>query len=787
MQRRNPPGTEEGWYAFHDLRTIDWDAWRDATERRRTVALEEGIEFLDRHAALADADEGASAVFTIVGHKADLLFIHLRPTLEHLDRIERRFESTAFAEFTEQTSSYVSVTEVSGYIHEDLTDGLDDIEDEGTRRYMQQRIYPEIPDADHVCFYPMDKRRGPEHNWYDLSFEQRAELMSAHGDIGREYAGKVTQIITGSVGLDDHEWGVTLFADDPTEIKSLLYEMRFDPSSSRYAEFGQFYVGRRFPPSDLGAVLAGDAVPTDEPLAGDTDPDDGIDAARSGNGTTTTDPDDTDDADEAEADAGSGGGGRPDVEATHEEVDVGELHERLAAVGVDLSAHSAAGYGLCFASDAPVDTLREEVDGLRSNFDHYDTHVLTSVESTDDGPVVVSLWKNERAASTASGFLADLPGVSTGIGSSIDSDDLSDAPDASEPDDTPEPADASETDDTADDAAAGGRPDVDASHETVDADTFRPRVERFGIDLSEFPAAGYGLLFTSETDAEELIEEVDGLRSNFDHYDTHVLTTVRADGGTTAVVSLWKNERAASTASGFLADLSGVGSGIGTTLDAVGDEPSETDVDSEDSTDAAKPAGIDDDVRAAFEEMNIYAGQPHGEDVYALVLYSEADAETLFSDLDALRKQFDRYDTHVKSAVYEAGGGDRSAVVSIWETESAAQTAGGFLEDLPDIVGRAGEDQSTFGTMGMFYTVKPEYREEFVETFDEVGGMLSEMDGHIDTRLMINHEAENDMFIASQWREREDAMAFFRSDSFRDTVEWGREVLEDRPRHVFLA
>jgi len=630
MERRKPPGTEEGWYALHDLRRIDWDGWRDATEREREHALEEGIEHLRSHVDLADAEAGGSAVVSVLGHKADIMILHLRPTMAALDRAERRFESTAFAGFTERTSSYVSVTEVSGYMHEELVDGIEDIEDAGMRNYMQQRIYPEIPDAEHVCFYPMDKRRDPEYNWYDLPFEDRKEYMSAHGDIGREYAGKVNQIITGSVGFDDYEWGVTLFADDPTEIKHLLYEMRFDPSSSKFAEFGPFYMGRQLPPEDLPALLAGEAVPTKGAASEDT------------------------------------------------------------------------------------------ADGAST-----DSETPTADNGTESG-------------------------------------------------------------------GSGGRPDTSPDHEEIDAETFRGRISRFGIDIDEYAEAGYGLAFTADTDAEELTDDVEGLRGNFDHYDTHVLTTVRADGGETAVVSLWKNERAANTASGFLADLDGVSSGVGAALEKPGDvDDNGTDSDGEGTDAEADTHGTDedDDIRGELEELDIYAGKPHGEDVYAMVLYSEADVDTLREELGSLAERFDHYDTHVKSAVYaNEHDGDRAAIVSIWETESAADTASGFLSELPGIVARAGaDDEDGFGTMGMFYTVKPDYREEFVDTFEDVGELLGDLEGHLETDLMTNRGDENDMFIASRWRNREAAMEFFRSDAFRETVQWGREVLDDRPRHVFLA
>jgi chlorite dismutase/heme-degrading monooxygenase HmoA len=763
MVRRRPPGTEEGWYALHDLRRIDWDAWRDAPERLRSRALEEGIDYLQSHEALDDAEEGGSAVFSIVGHKADLLVLHLRPTLEHLDRAERRFESTALAEFTERASSYVSVTEVSGYMHEDLTDGLDDVEDEGMRNYMRQRIYPEIPDADHVCFYPMDKRRGPEHNWYDLPFEERTEHMSSHGDIGREYAGKVTQIITGSVGLDDHEWGVTLFADDMTDIKHLLYEMRFDPSTSKFAEFGHFYVGKRFPPSDLGALFAGEAIPTDESLQGDTlDSEDSNRAHAPDHATedAATDHGETDETDESDS------GGRPSSgEAPHEEVEVAEFVQAANAYGVDVS-ETDAGYGVLFESDADVDELTEEVDELRENFDHYDTHVRTVVRSEDGTAAVVSLWASERAANTASGFLGDLPGVGSGIGA-----DLEGATKESDGEQADE-----ETESSGGPPTSGG-----PSHEEIVPEEFVRRVHRFGIRLDEYPEAGYALLFYADAPAEELVDEVDGLRSNFDHYDTHVMTTVRADSGDTAVISLWANERAANTASGFLADLSGAEPGVGAEF--------ADDADAEADGGAAATHGTDedDDLRSELDDLDIYGGQPHGEDVYARVLYSEADLDELHEELSTLRERFDEYDSHVKSAVYADEHGGRSAVVSLWKTQDAADRAGEHLADLPDIVGRADEDESTFGTMGMFYTVKPDYCEEFVETFEEVGEALGRMEGHLETHLLVNEDDENDMFIASQWRQKEDAMEFFRSEAFRDTVEFGREVLADRPRHVFLA
>jgi chlorite dismutase len=145
MDRREPPQTEEGWYVLHDFRTVDWDAWRAAPEHERGRAIEEGVDYLAAHENLEDADAGGSAAFSVIGHDADLLVLHLRPSMAHLDTAERRFEGTALAEFTEQTDSYLSVTEVSGYMSEEYFEG-EEVEDTGMARYIESRLKPDIPD-----------------------------------------------------------------------------------------------------------------------------------------------------------------------------------------------------------------------------------------------------------------------------------------------------------------------------------------------------------------------------------------------------------------------------------------------------------------------------------------------------------------------------------------------------------------------------------------------------------------------------------------------------------------
>jgi len=627
-ERRDPPPTEEGWYALHDFRTVDWDAWEDAPERDRERALEAAVSHLEDRVAVADAEEGATAVYSMLGHKADLLVVHLRPTTAHLDAVERAFERTEFARYTDQVTSYVSVTEASGYserAREFFEGELD--ESSGLAKYMRSRLYPTIPDWEHVCFYPMDKRRDPSQNWYDLPFDERAEHMDAHGEIGRDYGGKVTQMITGSIGLDDWEWGVTLWADDLTDVKDLLYEMRFDPSTAEFAEFGPFYVGRRIEPSDLPALLAGEPLGVED--AGGTDAG-GQEAGRPANATGDDDSDDT-------------GGGRP------------------------------------------------------------------------SGP----------AAAAEAG--------------------------------------ASET-------------------EAIDAEAMQGRLTTLGLHEGEdYEAGAVAVVCYSEADAQELASEVDDLRESFDHYDTHVGTHVRAEGGRSAVASLWETDRAAGTAAGFLTDLPEV---VESVRGPAGEGGADADGDAEDESEGDEAAA--ESIREELADLDVYAGQPHGEDVYALVVYSEADGEDLVEEVESLSEGFDRYDTHEGTTVYADLGEGPTAVVSLWATEDAADTASDYLSELPGIVGWADEREG-FGTMGMFYTVKPEYREDFVETFDEVGGLLADMDGHRETSLLANVEDETEMFIASQWDDREDAMAFFRSDEFSETVAWGRDVLADRPRHVFLA
>ena len=225
-------------------------------------------------------EAGTTVPVTLLGHKGDLMLIHLRRSFEELQAAQVAVARLGLSTFLEPTTSFVSIVELGMYemtaqVHRRLGErglktGSDEFESafdaemEEQRKRVSGRLWVEVPARRHVCFYPMNKRRGEHKNWYAEPVEDRARMMLEHGKIGRHYAGEVTQIISGAIGFDDWEWGVDLFADDPVVFKKLIYEMRFDEASAWYAEFGPFYVGLQFSPSELPRYLEG-AVPALRP------------------------------------------------------------------------------------------------------------------------------------------------------------------------------------------------------------------------------------------------------------------------------------------------------------------------------------------------------------------------------------------------------------------------------------------------------------------------------------------------------------------------------------------
>ncbi|MCL8206590.1 MAG: heme-dependent peroxidase [Actinomycetia bacterium] len=241
--------TLDGWHVLHDFRRVDWDVWTAWTDRERRDALEAFQALWADWAAVDRARSGSFGAYQVVGHKADLLLLHFRPTLGELVDVKFRLDKTPMGRVLRPASSYLSIVELSKYLAQGDADPA-------TNPYLKARLEPAVPDKQAVCFYPMSKRRQGADNWYMLDRETRARLMRSHGTIGRRYHDRVIQIISGSQGLDDWEWGVTLFADTALDFKKLVYEMRFDEASARYADFGPFYVGTRVDFGDVERLLA---------------------------------------------------------------------------------------------------------------------------------------------------------------------------------------------------------------------------------------------------------------------------------------------------------------------------------------------------------------------------------------------------------------------------------------------------------------------------------------------------------------------------------------------------
>ena len=266
------PLTVEGACVLHQMMRVRWGAWKALGLADRSRVAEDAAEALR---AMEQNGYGQSAIFSLLGHKGDLLLVHFRHSFEDLNQVELDLSRLGLAEFLETTTSYLSVVELGLYEStvktyaalaergvEPFSPEWDaQIEEtlERQREAMRPRLFPDMPPHRYICFYPMDRLRGETKNWYTLPLGERQRQMQEHGMIGRRYAGTVKQIITGSIGFDDWEWGVDLFADDPLVFKRLIYEMRFDEASAIYALFGTFYVGLRCPAAALPRLLDGHA------------------------------------------------------------------------------------------------------------------------------------------------------------------------------------------------------------------------------------------------------------------------------------------------------------------------------------------------------------------------------------------------------------------------------------------------------------------------------------------------------------------------------------------------
>ncbi len=275
------PLTLEGSFVLHQFFRFDWKTWRSCADSERKSCADgeresiaaQAVAALQRLERAAPDAPVRTALFSQLGHKGDLVLIHFRDSLEALNQVELDLAQIKLYDFLELRHSYVSVVELGLYESsrktweaaaakglaphspEFQTEVVASLERASAA--MAPRLFPTVPEAKYLCFYPMDRKRGETVNWYTVPFAERQRMMHEHGLIGRRYGDVVKQIISGSIGMDDWEWGVDLFADDPVVFKKLIYEMRFDEVSAVYAKFGQFFISVRLPMEKLGGWLEG--------------------------------------------------------------------------------------------------------------------------------------------------------------------------------------------------------------------------------------------------------------------------------------------------------------------------------------------------------------------------------------------------------------------------------------------------------------------------------------------------------------------------------------------------
>ncbi len=269
--------TIEGWWILHRMFGFDRRRWAGVTDEDRQRITHEAVNLFS---ALKESENADVGLVQLVGHKGDLMITHYSRWFNGLAQVQMEFDRCELAGYFEPRDSFTSVLELGLY---DATAKIHaTLEERGLKRFTPQwneqfdnllaeqerqprnaeRLWARIPERRFACFYSMDKKREASDNWYSLPFAERAGMMHEHGKIGRTYHGLVTQVISGAIGFDDFEWGVDLYADDPLVFKKLIYEMRFDEASARYAAFGPFWSGVQFSVRELGTFLDGREVPS---------------------------------------------------------------------------------------------------------------------------------------------------------------------------------------------------------------------------------------------------------------------------------------------------------------------------------------------------------------------------------------------------------------------------------------------------------------------------------------------------------------------------------------------
>lgn len=276
MRHPDVPESLDSWWILHRMFAVDRRSWDQLPEQERADILREAMTAFKPLKENEDTDLGFAQ---LLGHKADLMLTHYSREYDGLALAQTIVDKLRISEFLHPTTSYVSILELGLYdatakIHATLAErnlkpasaewneAFDELMKEQEKvPHHAGRLWARIPQRRYVCFYPMDKKRGEDVNWYMLPFQDRARLMLEHGKIGRTFHGHVTQVISGSIGFDDYEWGVDLYADNPIIFKKLIYEMRFDEASAKYGDFGEFYSGVQFSMDQVPTFFNGTAVP----------------------------------------------------------------------------------------------------------------------------------------------------------------------------------------------------------------------------------------------------------------------------------------------------------------------------------------------------------------------------------------------------------------------------------------------------------------------------------------------------------------------------------------------
>lgn len=250
-------------HLFYHIEHAQWEMFGNDEQRRARTALTRLVQ------EIRATPHTQLLIFSMLTPRADIGFMLLTPDLQTANAFEKRLSLALGSDVLTPTFSYLSMTEWTEYVTTDDEQSAKITAEKGAAagspehtaemevfhrhmaKYRQDRLHPNMPDWPVFCFYPMSKRRNDVNNWYALPFADRRRLMSGHATTGRKYSGRVRQLITGSTGFEDHEWGVTLFSHTTADIKAIVYEMRFDEVSARFAEFGDFYIGIQLPLDEL--------------------------------------------------------------------------------------------------------------------------------------------------------------------------------------------------------------------------------------------------------------------------------------------------------------------------------------------------------------------------------------------------------------------------------------------------------------------------------------------------------------------------------------------------------